>query len=172
MINPKMEAALNQQINEEFYSSFLYLSMAAHFEKISLTGFANWMKIQSQEEYMHAMKFYTYLLQKGGKVTLKKIEQPKLEWSSVVEVFDDTYAHEQKITALIDNLVNLALEVKDHATNAFLQWFVNEQVEEESNVTKIIDDLKMVADNKTGLFMVDREMSQRVAAPVAATPAT
>lgn len=172
MINPKMEAALNQQINEEFYSSYLYLSMAAHFEKASLTGFSNWMKIQSQEEHLHAMKFYTYLLQKGGKVVLQKIEQPKSEWTSVVEAFEDTYAHEQKITACIDNLVNLALEVRDHATNAFLQWFVNEQVEEESNVTKILDDLKLVADNKTGLFMVDREMAQRVTAPAEPTPAT
>jgi ferritin len=162
MINPKMEAALNKQITEEFYSSFLYLSMSAFFESISLTGFANWMKIQSQEEYFHATKFYTYLIQKGGRVQLDTIQKPKTEWKSVLEVYEETYAHEQKISSLINGLVDLALEVRDHATNSFLQWFVNEQVEEEANVTKILDDLKMIADNKSILFMIDREMGQRV----------
>ena len=169
MINPKMEAALNKQINEEFYSSFLYLSMSAFFESISLTGFANWMKIQSQEEYVHATKFYTYLIQKGGRVQLEAIQKPKTEWKNVLDVYEETYAHEQKISALVNNLVDLALEVKDHATNSFLQWFVNEQVEEEANVTKILDDLKMIADNKSILFMIDREMGQRVYTPPADT---
>lgn len=170
MINPKMEEALNSQINKELYSSYLYLSMSAFFEKQSLGGFANWMNVQSQEEYQHAMKFYTYLLQKGGTVNLLQIDQPKTQWGNVVEVFEHTYEHEQMVTASIDSLVNLAYDVRDHATNSFLQWFVNEQVEEESNVTKILDELRMVADNKTGLFMLDREMAQRVLT-VSAPPA-
>ncbi len=165
MINPKMEAALNSQINEEFYSSFLYLSMSAYFESVSLTGFAHWMGIQAQEEHAHAMKFYTYLIQKGGKVNLRAVAEPKTKWDSVLNVFEDTYEHEQKITLLIDNLVNLAIEVKDHASNSFLQWFVTEQVEEESNVTKIIDELKMIGDNRTGTFMMDRELKQRIFTP-------
>lgn len=168
MINPKMEEALNLQINKEIYSSYLYLSMSAFLERQSLNGFANWMKIQSQEEYVHAMKFYAYLLQKGGKITLLEINQPKTDWKSVLEVFEDTYTHEQTVTESIDNLVNLAFDVRDHATNSFLQWFVNEQVEEEANATKILDELRMVADNKTGLFMIDREMAQRVLTVTAA----
>jgi len=162
MINPKMEAALNQQINEEFYSSFLYLSMSAYFESVNMTGFANWMKVQTQEEYFHATKFYNYLIQKGGRVQLNAIQKPKTEWKSLVEVFEETYAHEQKISSLINGLVDLALEVRDHATNSFLQWFVTEQVEEEANVTKILEDLKVIGDNKSVLFMIDREVGQRV----------
>ncbi len=171
MINPKMEAALNKQITEEFYSSFLYLSMSAYFESVSLTGFANWMKVQAQEEYFHATKFYTYLIQKGGRVELQAIAKPKTEWKNILDVYEETYAHEQKISALINGLVDLALEVKDHATNSFLQWFVTEQVEEEANVTKILDDLKLVGDNKSVLFMIDREMGQRVYTPPATTTA-
>jgi len=168
MINVKMEEAVNSQINKELYSSYLYLSMSAFLERQNLNGFANWMKIQSQEEYLHAMKFYAYLIQKGGKVTLLQIDKPKTEWRSILEAYEDTYVHELTVTESIDNLVNLALEVKDHATNSFLQWFVNEQVEEESNVTKILDELRMIGDNKTGLFMLDRELAQRVLT----TPAT
>ena len=171
MINPKMEAALNKQINEEFYSSYLYLSMSAYFESVNLAGFANWMKVQSQEEYFHATKFYNYVIQKGGKVTLEAIAKPKIVWSSTIEAFEDTYAHEQKISALINGLVDLALELKDHATNSFLQWFVTEQVEEEANDVKILEDLKAVGDNRSVLFMIDREMSTRVFTPPA-TPAT
>ncbi len=162
MINPKMQNALNSQINEEFFSSFLYLSMSAYFDKLNMSGLANWMRIQTQEEYMHAMKFYTYLLQKGGTVELKALAQPKYEWKNILEVFEDTYIHEQKITSLIDGLVDIAIELKDHATNSFLQWFVTEQVEEEANVCKILDEFKMVGDNRTGLLMLDRELGSRV----------
>lgn len=162
MINPKIEQALNKQLNEEFFSSYLYLSMSAYFEKLNLNGFANWMKVQSQEEYSHAMKFYTYLIQKGGTANLEQINKPENNWDNVIAVFEATYKHEQHITECINNLVDLALEVRDHATNSFLGWFVNEQVEEEANVTKLIEELKMVADNKPGLFMMDRELAQRV----------
>ena len=144
--------------------------MSSYLESVNLTGFANWMKVQSQEEYFHATKFYTYVIQKGGRVTLDAIAKPRTEWKSPVEIFEETYAHEQKITGLINNLVDLALEVKDHATNSFLQWFVTEQVEEEANVTKILEDLKVVSDNKSVLFMIDREMGTRVFTPPA-TPA-
>lgn len=162
MINPKIEAALNKQLNEEFYSSYLYLSMSAFFERLNLAGFANWMKVQSQEEYSHAMKFYTYLMQKGGTAVLEQINKPVATWDSTLAVFEATYKHEQHISECVNSLVDLALEVRDHATNSFLAWFVNEQVEEEANVTKLIEELKMVGDNKTGLFMMDRELAQRV----------
>jgi ferritin len=165
MINEKIEKALNAQINKEFFSSYLYLSMSSYFESKNLTGMANWMKIQADEEHLHAMKFYAYVIQKGGRAILASIETPKSDWKSVRDVFEDTYTHEQFITASIDELVNLSLELKDHATNNFLQWFVTEQVEEEANVTKIIDDLKMIGDNSYGIFMLDRELGTRQPAP-------
>lgn len=168
MINQKIEKALNSQINKELFSSYIYLSMSSYFESKNLTGMATWMKIQADEEHLHAMKFYAYVIQKGGRVILSAIEAPKSEWKSVLEVFEETYTHEKFITASIDELVNLSLEVKDHATNNFLQWFVTEQVEEEANVTKIIDDLKMIGDNSYGVFMLDRELGTR---PAAQTPA-
>ncbi|MBI2419654.1 MAG: ferritin [Ignavibacteriales bacterium] len=169
MINPKIEQALNKQLNEEFFSSYLYLSMSANFEKLNLAGFANWMKVQSQEEYSHAMKFYNYLIQKGGTAVLEQINKPDTKWENTLAMFEATYAHEQHITECINNLVDLALEVKDHATNSFLAWYVNEQVEEEANVTKLIEELKMVGENKTGLFMMDRELAQRVFVDATAT---
>jgi ferritin len=165
MITEKIEKALNQHLNEELYSSYLYLSMCAYFQIQNLSGFANWMKVQYQEENFHAMKFYDYIIQKGGKITLLKIDQPKTSWSSTLEVFEETLKHEQKITALINNLVDLAIQEKDHATVNFLNWFVNEQVEEEANVEKILSEIKMVGDNKTGLFMMDRELGTRVFVP-------
>ncbi|MFA4922680.1 MAG: ferritin [Ignavibacteriaceae bacterium] len=169
MINEKIEKALNAQINKEFFSSYLYLSMSSYFESKNLTGMAAWMKIQADEEHLHAMKFYAYVIQKGGRAILASIEPPKSDWKSVLDVFEDTYTHEQFITASIDELVNLSLELKDHATNNFLQWFVTEQVEEEANVTKIIDDLKMIGDNSYGIFMLDRELGTRQ--PTPQTPA-
>ena len=165
MMNEKIEAALNAQVNKEFFSSYLYLSMSSYFASKSLNGVANWMKIQADEEHLHASKFHAYILQKGGRVVLKAIDAPKTEWKSVLDAYEDTYVHEKFITASIDELVNLSLEVKDHATNNFLQWFVTEQVEEEANVTKIIDDLKMIGENSYGVFMLDRELGTRQPAP-------
>ncbi len=165
MINEKIEKALNVQINKEFFSSYLYLSMSSYFESKNLTGMANWMKIQADEEHLHAMKFYTYVIQKGGRVILASIETPKNSWKSPLDAYEDTYVHEQFITASINDLVHLSLEEKDYATHNFLQWFVTEQVEEESNVTKIIDDLKMVGENNYGIFMLDRELGTRQPAP-------
>lgn len=161
MINKKMEEAINKQINAELYSSYLYLSMSAYFSLINLGGFANWMKIQAQEELTHAMKFYDYINERGGKVTLTKIEQPKTEWKSALEAFEDTYNHECVVTGLINDLVNLAIEEKDHSSNVFLQWFVTEQVEEEASAQEILDKLKFIGDNGAALFMIDKDLSQR-----------
>ena len=146
MISSKMQKALNTHLNEEFYSSYLYLSMAAYFEAKNLKGFANWMRIQAAEEQMHGMKFFNFILQKGGKVTLAEIGAPKIEWKSISEVFTDTLKHEQKITGLINKLVEVAMLEKDFATNNFLQWFVTEQVEEEANVEEIIHKIDSLED--------------------------
>ena len=163
MLSKKMQDALNKHLNEEFYSSYLYLSMAAHFEEENLKGFANWFKIQSQEEYMHAMKFYAFIVQTGGQVILKEIGAPKTSWKSVMDAFKDTLAHENKITGLIHKLVDQSMQAKDYATNNFLQWFVTEQVEEVSTVEEIIHKLEMIGDNKGGLYMMDRELGARAA---------
>ena len=165
MLTPKMQKALNTHLNEELYSSYLYLSMAAYFEAKNLKGFANWMRIQSAEEQMHGMKFFDFILQKGGKVTLAEIGAPKIEWKSIPEVFADTLKHEQKISNLINKLVEVAMAEKDYATNTFLQWFVTEQVEEESNVEEIVQKIDMIGDNKSGLYMLDNELGSRSAAP-------
>ena len=162
MINKKMEEAINKQINAELYSSYLYLSMSAYFSLINLAGFANWMRIQAQEELTHAMKFYDYINERGGKVILTKIEQPKSEWKSAMEAFEDTYSHECVVTGLINDLVNLAIEEKDHSSNAFLQWFVTEQVEEEASAQEILDKLKFIGDNGAALFMIDKDLGQRI----------
>ena len=163
MLSKKMQDALNKHLNEEFYSSYLYLSMAAHFQEENLKGFANWFKVQSQEEYGHAMKFYSFIVQTGGQVILKEIGSPKTSWKSVMEAFKDTLAHENKITDLIHKLVDNAMQGKDYATNNFLQWFVTEQVEEISMVEEIIHKLTMIGDNKGGLYMMDRELGARAA---------
>lgn len=161
MISKKMEKALNEQINAEMYSAYLYLAMAAYFEAENLPGFANWMKIQTQEETAHAMKFFHFINERRGRVVLKAIDQPAKEWKSPLAAFEASFEHEQMITGRIDDLVNLALEEKDHATNAFLQWFVTEQVEEETSVDTIIQMLKMAEKAPGAVFMIDRELGRR-----------
>lgn len=161
MIKPKILNILNKQINEELYSSYLYLSMSSYFSSLNLDGFAKWMRMQSQEENAHGMKIYDYILQRDGKVVLTKIETPKAIWKSPLEVFQETLKHEQHISSCIHNIVNLAIQEKDHATTQFFQWFVGEQVEEEANAASILDKVNMVGDNKGGLYMLDREMGQR-----------
>jgi ferritin len=169
MISKKVEEALNGQINAELYSAYLYLSMEAYFESVSLPGFATWMRVQTQEELMHTMKIYGFVNERGGRVLLKSIDQPPTEWESPLAVFEASYKHEQKVTGLINDLVNLAIEQKDHATNSFLQWFVNEQVEEEDSADQVVQKLKMIKNDPGGLFLVDRELGQRVfTAPAAA----
>ena len=161
MLSEKMQAALNGQLNAELYSSYLYLSMNAYFKSINLDGFANWMHFQAQEELMHAMKFYDFINQRGGKVTLQQIEAPPSGWDSPLSVFQATLEHEQKVTGLIHGLVDLALAEHDHATNIFLQWFVSEQVEEEESVGGVLEQLKLMGEAKGGLFMIDRELAKR-----------
>jgi ferritin len=141
--------------------------MAAYFEAKNLKGLANWMRIQSTEEQMHGMKFFDFILQKGGRVNLTQLGAPKIEWKSISEVFADTLKHEQKISGLINKLVEVAMAEKDFATNTFLQWFVTEQVEEESNVEEIIQKIDMIGEDKSGLYMLDNELGARAAAPQA-----
>jgi ferritin len=163
VLKDKIQKALNTQMNFELSSSYLYLAMAAYFESENLSGFAHWMKVQSGEEYGHAMKIYSYINQRNGKVNLNKIEAPKSEWKGAAEVFTETLKHEQSVTKAIDELVDLSVTEKDHATNAFLQWFVTEQVEEEATAMSILDKIKLVGDNKNGLFLLDRELGMRAA---------
>ena len=162
MIKKEVLEAINDQINAESYSAYLYLSMAAYFEEIGLSGFANWMKIQYQEEAAHALKFFNYLTERNGKVSLKAIAQVPVEFNGIVEVFEHTLTHEIHVTELINNIMNVAVAASDHATQSFLKWFVDEQVEEESNVEKIIATLKLINGEGNGLFMMDREMKMRV----------
>lgn len=165
MINTKMQEALNGQLNAELYSAYLYLSMAAYFESTNLSGLANWMRVQVQEEQFHAMKFFDYILERGGKVTLGAIEAPPSEWNSPLSVFEATLKHEQKVTGLINDLVYLAREEKDNASEIFLQWFVNEQVEEEDSAGTIVGQIKLIKDSPQALFMMDKEMAQRIFTP-------
>jgi ferritin len=161
MLPGKVEKALNDQFTAELYSSYLYLSMNAYFKSSGLEGFASWMYAQAQEEVTHAMKFYDFINQRGGRVILQQIDAPPVEWDSPLAVFEATLKHEQKVTGLINDLVELALQEHDHATNIFLQWFVSEQVEEEESVEGVLQQLRLLSDAKGGLFMVDRELAQR-----------
>ena len=161
MLTEKMQTALNGQLNAELYSSYLYLSMNAYFKSVNLDGFANWMYYQAQEELEHSLKFYDFIIQRGGKVVLTQVEAPPTEWDSPLAVFEATLAHEQKVTGLINDLVEIALEERDHATHIFLQWFVSEQVEEEESVGGVLEQLKLMGDAKGGLFMIDRELAKR-----------
>jgi len=162
MLSEKVQEAFNKQLNAELYSSYLYLSMSAYFESISLKGFANWMRCQAQEELVHAMKFYSFITERGGTVTLTAVEGPPSRWGSPVSAFEDAYAHERKVTALINNLVDLTLEERDHASNTFLQWFVTEQVEEEASADEVVQMLKLAGDKGGALFIIDRELGTRV----------
>jgi ferritin len=167
MIKEKIREALNQQLNAEFFSSYLYLSMASYFESINLKGFANWMRVQTQEELVHAMKFYDFIIERGGQALLSPIEGPPTEWESPLAVFEHAYEHEQKVTGLINNLVDLSIAEQDHATNNFLQWFVAEQVEEEASADEVVQKIKLMGDASGGLFMIDQELAQRVFTPPA-----
>jgi ferritin len=172
MIGKKMEKALNGQINAELYSSYLYLSMATYFDSIDLPGFANWMRIQHQEEEFHGLKFFDYIQERGGRVTLQAIEAPPSEWTSPLNAFEETLKHEQKVTGLINDLVYLARDERDNASEIFLQWFVTEQVEEEDNVNTILAQLRLIKDKPQGLFMLDKDLGQRTFTPPAADGAT
>lgn len=161
MMNQKIQDAFNKQINAELFSSYLYLSMAAYFESQNLKGMASWMRLQAQEENTHAMKFFDFIHERGGQVILTALDAPKVEWSSPLSAFEEAYKHECKISGMIDDLVNLAIREKDHASNAFLQWFVTEQVEEEASVLEIAEQFKLAGDQRGMLFMLDRELGRR-----------
>jgi len=166
MLKDEMARALNKQINEELFSSYLYLSMSAYFESLGLKGFANWMMVQYKEENDHAMKIYNYLLSQGSEVKLYAISEPGYKWKSPLNAFEETLKHEQHITECINDLVDMAEKLKDRATYNFLQWYIDEQVEEEENDRDIIDKLKLVGENSNGLFMIDKELLQRTYTPL------
>jgi ferritin len=164
MIAKKVQDALNGQINEELYSSYLYLSMVAYFESINLPGFASWMRVQTGEEKTHAMKIYDFIVERGGRVALEAIAKPTAEWKSPLAAFEAAYKHEQKITGLINDLVETASKEKDHATGIFLQWFVTEQVEEEKNASEIVNKLQLLKDSAGSMYMLDKELGKRATA--------
>ncbi|MBE0512876.1 ferritin [Candidatus Bathyarchaeota archaeon] len=167
MLSERMTEALNKQINNEIYSAYLYLSMSAHSTFIGMKGFANWFMVQYQEEMVHAMKIYDYINDQGGQVKLMAVAQPPTEFGSPLEMFEKTLEHEKFVTKCINDLVDLAIEEKDHASNIFLQWFVTEQIEEEANDNEIISKLKLVGKGGNGLFMIDKELAARVFTPPA-----
>ena len=164
-----MQKALNDQINAELYSSYLYLAMVAYFESLNLEGCAHWMRLQVQEENLHAMKIFDYVCDRGGRVVLQPVHGPPQEWTSPLVAFQDALKHEIKMTGNINKLANLAQTEKDNATNNHLQWFVDEQVEEEASVETIVQKLKLLGSKGPGLFMLDRDLAGR--APAAATEA-
>ena len=160
MLSPKMQDALNRQINAELFSSYLYLSMAAHFEAKDLKGMANWMRIQSGEENGHAMRIFDFINDRSGRVSLTSIAAPKAEWNSPLDAFEDASKHETKITGMINDLMNTAAAEKDGAAHDFLEWFCREQVEEEAAAQLIVSQLKLVGDG-VGVYLLDRELGQR-----------
>ncbi len=161
MISKTMEQALNKQVNREFYSAYLYLAMSAYFEAANMKGFAKWMRIQAKEEQSHALKIYDFILARSGKPNLGDIEAPKAKWSSPGKVFEEVYAHEQKVTAMIHGLVDLAIKEKDHASFEMLQWFVKEQVEEEEHASAILAQVMCVGDVPGHLFYLDHQLGKR-----------
>lgn len=168
MLTDRMHKALNEQIQAEFFSAYLYLSMSAYFQDKGLEGMANWMHVQFQEEQFHALKFFNYVLERGGRVELAALQKPEGEWASPLAAFEGALAHERMISSRINNLADLAVAEKDHATHNMLQWFISEQVEEEASVDNIVSQLRLVGNQGSGLFMIDREMKQRVFTPPAA----
>jgi ferritin len=164
MLSKAMQDAINEQVKDELYSAYLYLSMAAYFEATSFPGFAAWMRAQSQEEVTHAMKLFDFVNERGGRVKLQAIEQPPVDFESPRDVFEATYEHEQKVTGLIHDLYELALEENDYAAQVMLHWFIDEQVEEEDSVSQIRDTIERIGDTDQGLIMMDRELGQRGAA--------
>jgi ferritin len=161
MLSKKIEQSINSQINAEIYSSYLYYAMSAYFETLSLKGFAHWMRVQSLEELTHVQKFITFIHDRGGNVKLDTIEAPPSKWDSPLAAMEAVYSHEVKVSGLINNLMDTALDERDHAAVNFLQWFVAEQVEEEASVDDAVQKLKLVEHSDGGLFMVDRELDAR-----------
>ena len=168
MLSKKMIKAINHQINREIYSGYFYLAMASYAKDAGLDGVSNWFNVQLQEELAHAQKFYAYVQQQNGRVTLETIEEPPQKFASITDLFEQTLEHEKKVTAMINGLVTLALDEKDRATEIMLQWFVTEQVEEESNAADILQKLKVFGEKGEALLMIDKELAARVFTPPAA----
>jgi len=165
MLRPEMNEALSDQLQLEFASAYLYLGMAAHFSGASLSGFAHWMRLQYEEEQTHALKFFDFITQRGGRVALKPVQAPPAEYASPLEVFEQALEHERLVTEQIHALYARAVDARDYPTQTFLQWFVTEQVEEESTVQEIVDRLRLAGGNSTALLFLDRELSSRPMAP-------
>lgn len=162
MLNKKLEKALNEQLNMELQSGYIYQSMAAYFEKNNFRGFARWMDMQAKEEQGHARKIYDYIFSKGGTVTLTAIDSPKANWKNTEEVFKESLEHEQAVTKSIDKIYTLARKENDYATEIFLQWFITEQVEEEENVSEIIEKIKLLGvTNSSAMYLLDKELGER-----------
>jgi ferritin len=164
MIKAKVESAINEQIKNEFYSAYVYLAMSAYCDSLSLPGFANWLRYQYQEEMAHGMRLFDFLLHREGRVKLLAIDKPKQDFGSTVELFEEVLAHEQMVTGMINDLYEIALGENDYPTQVEVQWFITEQVEEEKNAANILEQLKMVGDNKSALLMLDRELAGRTGA--------
>ncbi len=161
VIKDKVAKAINKQINAELYSSYLYLAMAAYFEAANFLGFAHWMGLQAKEENAHAMKFYQYLFDRGGRPVLAAIDAPPVEWRSPLDAFKQAYGHELKVTQMIADLLKIARDENDPATESMLQWFINEQVEEEAHAKQVVDKLIMIKDHVGGLMILDKELGKR-----------
>lgn len=160
-MNDRIQAAFNEQINEELFSSYVYLAMSAHLETMNLEGFTSWMRLQAQEELGHAMRLFDHINRRGGRVALKAIGAPPSDFGTPLQVFEKALAHEQHITACIGGLYKIAQEENDYAAQVELQWFINEQVEEEENTSRVVEQLRMAGDNQSALLMLDRELGQR-----------
>ena len=165
MLNERMNAALNEQVNAEMYSAYLYLSMQAYFQKLNLNGFVNWMNIQIQEEMAHARGLYDYIQERDGEIILDAIKKPDQTWNSPLEVFEAVLKHEQLVTSLINKLADVADETKDRAAALFLQWYIKEQVEEEASVSGALETLRMIKDDTHALLLLDKELAARVFNP-------
>ncbi|MBW8005747.1 MAG: ferritin [candidate division NC10 bacterium] len=161
MLSKKLQDALNEHIKNEFYSAYVYLSMSAHLAALHLPGLARWMRLQSQEEMAHGMKLFDFVLERGGRVVLKAIEQPPGQLQSALDVFQQALKYEQKVTDMIHRLYELAVKENDYATQVMLQWFITEQVEEEGAAGEIVEQLKMIGKEPTALFMLDRQLGGR-----------
>ncbi len=161
MLNHKLQTALNEQIKNELYSAYIYLSMSAYFESVNLPGFANWMRKQSQEEVNHAMKIFDFIHERGGRVELQAIDQPPVSFESPLKVFEMALEHEKKVTAMIHDLYKLAEEEKDYPTQVMLHWFIDEQVEEEKSASDVVEQLKRIGDDGVGLLLLDQKLGDR-----------
>lgn len=165
MQNEKMIQAVNDQVNKELFSAYFYLAMQAYFSSLNLDGFANYFRVQVQEERDHALGFFNYLNKIGGKITFAEIQKPQSEFSSPQEVFELALNHEQFVTQSIYSLMNIAREIQDHTTEIFLQWYITEQAEEEENMGRVLNKLKLIKGDGAGLFMIDSELAQRIYTP-------